>query len=81
MIGNVIFFQIQGPGAEGYNSNFILSSLEKESSFHPAPEQERGMMGSSGFADIRFEIKPIAMFEDGTMFEYSKITGLKKLES
>jgi len=50
-----------------------LSALEKPLLFNTGKERERDLAGYEGFSDIRFEAKPLAMFEDG-LFEYCKKT-------
>jgi len=55
--------------------------MEKTEDFSPVERfQERGMLGNTGFSGICSGPKPLAMMDDGQIFEYSIEHGTRKLE-
>jgi len=55
------------------NLTDTLYVVEKPLLFSTGKDSERDLAGYEGFSDIRFEAKPLAMFEGG-LFEYCKKT-------
>ncbi len=72
-------FLISDPVMKGIKKPSV--SIEKTEDFLPAERfQERGMVGNTGFSGICSGPKPLAMMDDGQIFEYSREHGTRKLE-
>jgi len=53
----------------------------EETFSHPDRLQERGILGNTGLSGICSGPKPLAILEDGQLFEYTRGKGIKKVDS
>jgi len=63
-----------------HNHNIVINKMEETFS-HPDRLQERGILGNTGLSGICSGPKPLAILEDGQLFEYTRGKGIKKVDS